>query len=383
MTASLNSNKYEQVYQDLCQRIAALPAGMRLPTVRQLMAEYDISQATIDHAIDMLAERGLIVRRPGRGLFTTAPEHAAALAKASRVVVAIPEYSSIIYDLIVNDVRNSLQKNGLQCRILRFDRHDRIVRALPRERIDGLLVLPTSVTLSAADVGRLHDFGLPVVMIDTVLRGMDICCVGSDNVLGGAMAADHLAKLGHKKLGVLICEPHTTALEDRVNGFINQVRLARLPAPTILDCATVVGTDPMGKAYRAMKNWIRAGRTPEITGLFVVSDSGALGAMKALHEAGIAIPEELSIIGFDGIPAGAFYHPSLTTIQQDFTAIAQNAVALLHDAMQSKKEPGRHPLVPPKLVTRDSTSAGPGINPTFATGTRKEATNNHHNKSLT
>jgi len=359
MPTDASSNKYEQVYHDLCRRLAAMPPGTRLPTVRQLMAEYAISQFTIDHAINLLAERGLIVRKPGKGLFVAAPEHAAAMAKASRVVVAVPEYSSPVIDLIVDAVRKALLARGLQCRVLRFDRHDRIVRALPRERIDGLLVLPTSVTLSAADVGRLHEFGMPVVILDTVLRGMEVCSVGSDSVLGGAMAADHLAKLGHEKLGVLVCEPHTTALEDRVNGFINQVRLARLPAPTMLDCATVVGTNPMGKAYRAMKDWIRAGRTPEITGLFVVSDAGALGAMKALHEADIAIPEELSVIGFDGIPDGAFYHPALTTVQQDFAAIGENAVAILYDAMQSNQAPGQHPLVAPKLVVRESTHACP------------------------
>lgn len=359
MPTDASSNKYEQVYDDLCQRLAAMPAGVRLPTVRQLMAEYAISQFTIDHAINLLAERGLIVRKPGKGLFVAAPEHAAALAKASRVVVAIPEWPSTFADQLVDAVRNTLLVGGLQCRVLRFDRHDRIIRTLPRERIDGLLVLPTTVDLNPADLGRLHDFGLPVVILDTVLRGMEICCVGSDNVLGGAMAADHLAKLGHQKLGVLVCEPHTTALEDRVNGFINQARLAGLPAPTILDCHTVVGTSSMKKAHRAMDEWIQAGRSPEVTGLFVVSDFGALGAMKALHDAGIAIPEELSIVGFDGIPDGAFYHPSLTTIQQNLVSIAQNAVAILQEAMQSKKLPGRHPLIPPQLVRRESTTACP------------------------
>lgn len=367
---SISTNKYEQVYQDLCQRLAAMPPGNRLPTVRQLMTEYAISQATIDHAVDLLAERGLIVRKPGRGLFSAAPEHAAALAKASRVVVAIPEYPSPFADQLVDAVRNALLARGLQCRILRFDRNDRIVRTLPRERIDGLLVLPTNVDLDPADVGRLQGFGLPVVILDVVLRGMGICCVGSDNVLGGAMAADHLAKLGHQKLGVLICEPHTTILEDRVNGFINQVRLAGLPPPAILDCHTVVGTSSMAKAHRAMQEWIQAGRSPAVTGLFVVSDAGALGAMKALHEAAIAIPEELSVIGFDGIPDGAFYHPSLTTVQQDIAGIAQNAVALLHDAMQSKPVAVRPPLVSPKtLLIRESTGACPETARLSATGT--------------
>src|SRR5690606_37829100 len=100
-------------------------------------------------------------------------------------------------------------------------------------------------------------------------------------------------------------------------------------------------------------------RAPGFTAVVVANDQMALGAIYALHERGLRVPEDVSVVGFDDIPEAAFFRPSLTTVQQDFNQLGALSVRYLLELIQSSETPLRQHLLYPKLIVRGS-AAPPG-----------------------
>ena len=114
---------------------------------------------------------------------------------------------------------------------------------------------------------------------------------------------------------------------------------------------------PTPKVYARMQSLLRAGR-PAFTGLFVDTDTTVPGVYKALTESGLRIPQDLSVIGYDGIPEGEYYNPPLTTISQDYRLWAQDTVRILrHRLAAPQSPPAVHAQIAPLLITRASTAS--------------------------
>jgi DNA-binding LacI/PurR family transcriptional regulator len=103
----------------------------------------------------------------------------------------------------------------------------------------------------------------------------------------------------------------------------------------------------------------RLSREPAVTAVFVANDQMALGLLRALHEAGRAVPGEISVVGFDDIPEAAFFLPPLTTVRQDFIEMGRRSLRLLLRTVESGRRPEEGSLVPPELIVRRSTGPAP------------------------
>ena len=171
---------------------------------------------------------------------------------------------------------------------------------------------------------------------------------GVDQHAGGAMATRHLLGLGHRQ-----DRPHPgpaawPQAEARQAGF--------------LEALTEAGAEPGPGGDRRLV--ARAGyegcrrmldENPSTTALFVANDQMAMGALRALAEAGRRVPDDVWVVGFDDIPEASFAQPPLTTIRQDFAALGREAVRLVVGAIAGERA-ADHALVPPRLVTRASTA---------------------------
>jgi DNA-binding LacI/PurR family transcriptional regulator len=136
-----------------------------------------------------------------------------------------------------------------------------------------------------------------------------------------------------------------------VEGWRDALRLARRRVP-----APVVGDWSARSGYLAGQ--ALAGR-PDLTAVFVANDHMALGLLRALHECGRRVPQDVSVVGFDDVPESAYYLPPLTTVQQNFTEVGRQSIALLMEYLETASAPVRSRLLPPLLVVRDSTAAPP------------------------
>ncbi len=240
--------------------------------------------------------------------------------------------------------------------------------AVPTAAVDGYLVFSVADGHPALEwiLGR----GAPVVVVDEPdLEGVT-SFVGIDDRVGAAMAAEHLLRLGHRRLGVLLGRLTVDATRGPVSDERLQqatVRVARERMAGYLDA--VVAADLGSEAllvWEAGGNGPDAGRRaalemldahPDITAILCFNDQLAIGAAQAGERSGRAIPVELSIVGFDDIPRAATWDPPLTTIRQPLVDKGRAAAQLL---LRQIADGGRRRIqLPIELVVRGSTAVPP------------------------
>lgn len=196
---------------------------------------------------------------------------------------------------------------------------------------------------------------LPTVLVDEQVPESSIPAVMSDNHAGGCLAARHLIALGHHHAVVLGAERDPVSSAERVRGFCETWREAAGSEPVVLSGSFTAqgGRDAVGSHLEAL-------RADNITAIFAVNDLMALGAIEALEDVGVRFPEDMSIVGFDGISAGRFARPRLTTVRQDVGRLGARAVHRLISSLESEEELQTHvEILPVSLSVRDSTTTAP------------------------
>lgn len=218
--------------------------------------------------------------------------------------------------------------------------------------VDGMLFVTTTDTLHG--LRALQDAGIPVVAIDRIPSGYDGPSVILDNTRTGAMVAEHLLDLGHVRLAH-ICGPLDLRLSiERLESFQAAIRARGLePLPHAVGDAAW----SCESGYDAMRQLLE--RAPAPTAVFASNDRLAIGAMRAVAERGLRIPDDISIVGVDNIELAPYQCPPLTTVRQSLTDVATLATKILL-ALVKGDEPDRTQVVfEPQLMVRESTAAPP------------------------
>ncbi|MBB4930350.1 DNA-binding LacI/PurR family transcriptional regulator [Lipingzhangella halophila] len=213
-----------------------------------------------------------------------------------------------------------------------------IVVAPLRTVVDGLVDLPYGRPVVAVEGGEAPD--LPVVCVDQP---------------GGAyLATRHLLDLGHRTVHHITGPSDWLEAEGRVAGW--RLALEEAGAPV---------HEPLSGDWRPRAGYELGRRLAdgnEATAIFVANDQMALGALRALGEAGVRVPGDVSVVGFDDVPEAEFFAPPLTTVAQDFNEVGQRSIALLVSLLEASGGPGAQPIrdvVPARLITRQSTANPP------------------------
>lgn len=352
-----SQSRIDRIYSGLKARIDTMNRGERFLSVREVMNEYGVSQVTVDRAMVRLTREGLLVRTPKVGTFVadTARESRIQL---HRIAVAVPNYPSSVYDAYIHALTQRVDRIGQLVHVLRYDPLDRLPLSPPRSEIDALVIIPTGQRLTPSDLHRISEFKLPTVMISRVLRDVTFDCVEPDNEIGGELAAQHLIELGHKRLAILLWEPAGVSTDSRIKGFLRVATRENLPEVEVIDCRTQPCENAAINAYKTLRAYL-ADRPRSFTGLFAISDATALGTLKALHDAKIAIPEQVSVVGFDDVPEAQLYHPALTTIRGDYDRVAETAIDIIERRLSGDSEDVIQTFIPPTLIRRESTGPAP------------------------
>lgn len=213
--------------------------------------------------------------------------------------------------------------------------------------VDGLIF--TATRMGDPLLARVADDNVPIVIIGRPdIDG--ISYVDVDNRGGGLRAATHLCGLGYERIGILGAPPNTTAGVDRLNGFMEGLAVCGAPLHTRL---RVDGDFSEEGGYQAMLELLP--HHPDA--VFVASDTMAMGALRALRERNVLVPNEVAIVGFDGAPASAKSVPALSTIRQPVTETGSRAVHVLNDLITGKVEGPTIEILPVELVVRESCGA--------------------------
>ena len=193
----------------------------------------------------------------------------------------------------------------------------------------GLLVLATE--LEAEDMGRFLTLGLPIVAIDSALTGAELNKVAINNFEGAYKATDYLVSMGHKRIGHLRSCDWIKNFDERRAGFLSALKHRGIEPDEVGSTGLRANTED---AYLDMLAFLK--EKPDLpTAYFVDNDVIALGAMRALKECGYQIPGDVSVIGFDDIPACMVIEPPLTTMRVECGCIGKVAVERLVELIKS------------------------------------------------
>lgn len=196
------------------------------------------------------------------------------------------------------------------------------------------------------------DLDIPVIVVGPRSANLNnLTCMSVDQTRGAEMAVEHLHSLGHRHIGLLAGPRDWVDAQQRLAGALDTCSRLRI------DVDIFEGDWTGGEGHRVGMEVARMPRHERPTAVFAANDQMALGMLSAFHEAGVSVPGEISIIGFDDVPDARYYSPSLTTIRQDFETLGSRVITTSLNLLRGiGSEPG---LVPPILTVRASTAAPP------------------------
>jgi LacI family transcriptional regulator len=239
-------------------------------------------------------------------------------------------------------------------------RFERYLEMLLDRRIEALIVLANWLFLDINLLGDLEKSSIPTAMIGCELETDTISSVIVDNEVGGRMALEHLHSLGHRKIAFIRGPRPLTDSSPRWQGIRKCARSCGLELDQRLIVDLPESRDPASSFEAGQKlteDLIRQKRP--FTAILAFDDMTAFGAVRALTKAGIRVPEQCSVIGFDDVATSALYTPPLTTIRQPMEAMGASAVGIVVDGINAVLEKrdvaAIHRKVAPELVVREST----------------------------
>ncbi|MFP4268412.1 MAG: LacI family DNA-binding transcriptional regulator [Spirochaetaceae bacterium] len=259
--------------------------------------------------------------------------------------------------MLLRNIREILEAAGLDL-LISFTTHhatgeSNIKRLIRQGKVDGMLLIQPF--LDSVDFADLKESGVPYILLHFLPEGLpagEVNYVYADHVYGGYIATRHLIGLG---CGSILCiTERERQFRERTEGFRAAHREAGLPVYEQL----IHSDDASYEAgYRSIYRYKE--ELEGIDGIFVQSDIAALGAMEALNELDIHIPEDIPLVGYDDIRMASIIRPRLTTVHQPHREIVQRACTRLVEMLSgASPQPPLQETLPPRLVIRDSAPQG-------------------------
>lgn len=304
---------------------------------------YRISKETQELILSAAKELSYSPNQLARGL---------RLKRTHTIGYIIPDISNPFFSSIAKSVEKSARKSGysiLLCDSEEDTKMEEILLQLMIDRkVDGLIISP--VGLEVDHLKRIAQKNIPIVLLDRYFPELKLPFVTSDNYKGALDAINMLIDNGHKRIACIQGLVNTSPNNDRVKGYIDAHKLHNI----IVDKNLIVG-DSFGEenGYIETKLLLKQENPP--TAIFAISNLISLGAIKAISEEGLKIPEDISMISFDDQPYSRFLSTPMTTVAQQNTQIGQIAFKLLIDQIEANRqlEP-KGIFLPTKLISRDS-----------------------------
>ena len=293
----------------------AATAGVSSATVSRFLNGGRVRQAdAIQQAIDELGFRPSALARSLKSGSTRA------------IGVVVPDITNPFFAAVVKGIESVTRNDEYDLYLCNTDesveREHRVVASLVDKRVDGLLMAPA--TEHAEPPSYLLATGVPTVFIDRHLADGGFDSVLVDNEGGAAQAVAHLTSLGHERIAMISGPLETTPGRGRYEGFVEAMRVAGLETrpehAVISDFRTTGG-------YQSMMRLLAV--RPQPTAVFVANNLMAMGALRAIHDLGLRIPDAISFISFDGLDLNELLDPPLTFIDRPMEEQGVLAMRLL------------------------------------------------------
>lgn len=260
--------------------------------------------------------------------------------------------SNPFYAEVVRGVENSCYERGYSLVLCNTegdeDRMNRSLETLLQKRVDGLLIMCTESHLPSADILTRYP-GIPSVMMDWAPFDGDSDIIQDNSLLGGELAANHLIASGYTRIACIAGPRDKTPARLRLEGFKQAMAAAGLVLPPeyIID-----GDFEFQGGFNGMNALLACKIRPQA--VFTSNDAMAVGAYHALYQAGVRIPEDMAVMGYDDIELARYMTPPLTTIHQPKDELGELAIDTLIHRLKSPGGSQQRLVLTPELIERQS-----------------------------
>ncbi|HEX9038583.1 MAG TPA: LacI family DNA-binding transcriptional regulator [Ktedonobacterales bacterium] len=312
-------------------------------TINDIARLAGVSKATVSRVINQKPDvdpetRARILRIMDEQGFTPSIAAAGLAGGRTRLIgVLIPSLTWPLMPEIMRGIGEIVEQSAYELVVYSVSHeHDRssvIDRILAAKLNEGLLaVYPGQAT---SYLSKLHESGYPVVMLDDQVEPTGATpWVGADNRLGAYSAVRHLLSLGHRRIGHIKGRAGYLCSDDRYLGYCDALAEAGIP----LDPSLVVQGDFLVSGGETCAHELFA-LSERPTAIFAASDDMASGVLRAAESAGLRVPHDVALVGFDDTMPASFMRPTLTTVRQPFFEMGKRATTLLLDAVNALRQP--------------------------------------------
>lgn len=359
-------------------REGTLKAHSKLPSEHELDELLGLSRSTIRKALDELGRQMLVYRKQGQGTFVAGPRENALPPQVARepiqgprssvglqkntagiIGLLLPTMLNEIYPQIVKGVESVASAQGSSVFIGNTyadrERELSLIAQMIDGSVDGLILEPTHARFDQPGSRTwelLHDFPMPLVLVGNDIPGLNASEVLIDDTQGGRLATEHLIAHGHRDIAYLYKEAVSPAY-DRRDGYLAALLKAGItPNPDYIR-AYSEAEEHQNPGYTYTKWFLGLARRP--SAIFYFNDDLALNGIQAIRDAGLSVPEDISVVGFDNIPSSGLAHNRLSTLEHPKSLLGRWAADILFDHIKrGSHKVRRRILVYPELIERST-----------------------------
>lgn len=231
------------------------------------------------------------------------------------------------------------------------DKEQKLAPALRAKQVDGVVIIPSQAP--QAILAPFQQAHIPTVVLEHDLP--DTHCIAIDDRQGGRLATQHLLSLGHRRIGMIKREHYSALSYLRAVGYREILEEAGISFDPSLLIESKAG---QAAGYSSMQQLLALPRPP--TAVFTHNDVLAMGAMRAIQDAGLAVPDDISVVGYDNTISASYLNPPLTTVKFPVAEMGRRAGQIILELAQRKGNlPAQTIMLPVELVVRASTAPPP------------------------
>jgi len=333
----------------------------KVNNIKELAEKLDLSPTTVSRVLNGKSKNFRISQETSRKVLDAAQKYhyfpnriarGLKLEKTETIGLIIPDIANPYFGSIAKTIEVEARNSGYSI-ILCDSLDDEVTEAellqlLAGRKVDGIIIAPTGK--SSRHVTEIQQLGIPVMVIDRYLPGTELPFVTTDNYLGGLLATEHVIEMGHRNIACIQGINGNSTNTDRVKGYRDALQKHGIPVNESMILGTDFGEE---NGYIQTKKLLANSEYP--TAIFALSNLISLGTLRALNEAGLSVPDDISIVSFDEQPYSAFLACPMTTVEQPREEIGRLAFQFLLNKIKNNKEVKReNTMLKPRLIIRES-----------------------------
>jgi LacI family transcriptional regulator len=328
-----------------------------MPTIAEVAEKAGVSASTVSHVINKTRYVSAEVTEQVLAAMDELGYRPNALARSLRrgetltLGMILPDSANPFFAEIGHAIENEAFRKNYSMILCNTDgdpqKEAMYAEVLSNKQVDGMIFVATGEKSDTVQTLQRHN--LPLVLVDRQLHEVEADTVLANNQQGGALVAEYLTALGHRRLGCITGPSLLTLSAERVTGFQEALQARGLmDKPVLLER----GDFHPSSGYQAALRLLQSEARP--TAIFACNDMMAIGVYRAAAQLGLRIPEDLAVVGFDDIELSSYLTPPLTTVAQPKAEIGQTAVSLLLERIGARDLPARRVVLETRLVVRES-----------------------------